>query len=62
MTYMSTKRNSGTVAYQAPELLIDMDNPEMPEPDQVSTKSDIYAFALVCYEVIATQSILKHSL
>jgi serine/threonine protein kinase len=60
MTYMSTKRNSGTVAYQAPELLVDMDNPLMSKPDKVSTASDIYAFALVCYEVITTQSVLKH--
>ena len=48
------------MAYQAPELMVDIDNPVVSKPDSVSTASDIYAFALVCYEVITTHFILKH--
>lgn len=41
----SASRQGGTVRYQAPELF----DPEFESPR--SKASDVYAFALVCYEV-----------
>jgi hypothetical protein len=45
---MSSTRTTGTLRWQAPELL----NPESDEGDgRNSMPSDVYAFACVCYEV-----------
>jgi hypothetical protein len=65
MTYMTTNRRIGTLRWQAPELLLDIDkvDSETPDLDQIpNTKaSDVYAFALVLYEVTTAQSALRHS-
>jgi len=48
MSSMSSARTTGTLRWQAPELL----NPESDEGDgRNSMSSDVYAFACVCYEV-----------
>jgi serine/threonine protein kinase len=50
-TYMSTSQ-AGTPRWQAPELFPDMLNPDAPHTDSRNTfATDIYAFAMVCYEV-----------
>ena len=62
MTYMTTNRRTGTLRWQAPELLLDIEkvDSEMPDQDKIlnTEASDVYAFALVCYEVTAAQSTL----
>ena len=48
MSSMSSNRTTGTLRWQAPELL----NPESEEGDgRNNMPSDVYAFACVCYEV-----------
>ena len=48
MSSMSSNRTTGTLRWQAPELL----NPESEEGDgRNNMSSDVYAFACVCYEV-----------
>jgi len=48
MSSMSSNRTTGTLRWQAPELL----NPESDEGDgRNNMSSDVYAFACVCYEV-----------
>jgi len=50
MSSMSSNRATGTLRWQAPELL----NPESDEVDgRNSTASDVYAFACVCYEIFS---------
>ena len=50
MTYMTSSNKAGTLRWQSPELLPDIDNIEAAV--QASTaQSDIYAFGMVCYEV-----------
>jgi serine/threonine protein kinase len=51
MTYMSTDRSKGTLRWQAPELFPDMAGGVTAGIEQRNTfATDIYAFALVCYE------------
>jgi serine/threonine protein kinase len=45
-TYMSTSRATGTLRWQAPELLLDTDT-----DSRTTFATDVYAFAMVCYEV-----------
>jgi serine/threonine protein kinase len=45
-TYMSTNRMTGTLRWQAPELLFGMDT-----DSRTTFATDVYAFAMVCYEV-----------
>jgi serine/threonine protein kinase len=51
-TIMTTNRNTGTLRWRAPELFPDMQNLDSDEKQPQSTfATDVYAFALVCYEV-----------
>ena len=45
-TYMSTNRTAGTLRWQAPELLLGED-----DDSRTTFATDVYAFAMVCYEV-----------
>jgi serine/threonine protein kinase len=52
MTVNTTRGSSGTMKWQAPELfpeLLDLDLDGIGQPNTQAT--DIYAFAMVCYEV-----------
>ena len=44
-TYMSTNQTTGTLRWQAPELLGGDDD------SRTTFATDVYAFAMVCYEV-----------
>ena len=45
-TYMSTNQTTGTLRWQAPELLLGTDTDL-----RTTFATDVYAFAMVCYEV-----------
>jgi len=50
-TLTSMTRPTGTLRWQAPELFPDMRNPDTASTERRSTMAtDVYAFALVCYE------------
>jgi serine/threonine protein kinase len=51
MTYMTTGRKAGTLRWQAPELLPDVENIETAVQAGSTPQSDVFAFGLVCYEV-----------
>jgi serine/threonine protein kinase len=44
---MSTNQTTGTLRWQAPELLLGTDT-----DTRTTFATDVYAFAMVCYEVI----------
>jgi len=51
MKYMSTGQSTGTLRWQAPELFPDMLHPDAASAERRNTMAtDVYAFALVCYE------------
>jgi len=52
MSYMTTNKTTGTLRWQAPELIPDMhgEEPDVGERRN-SMATDVYAYALVCYEV-----------
>jgi len=47
-TYMSTSQATGTLRWQAPELLLDTDT-----DSRTTFATDVYAFAMVCYEMFS---------
>ena len=51
--HTSTDKVSGTLRWQAPELLVDMasSDPDTNLKQRKTAATDIYAFGLVCYEV-----------
>jgi serine/threonine protein kinase len=52
MTHTTVNRKTGTPRWQAPELLPDMTSDDASSTERHNTRAtDIYAFALVCYEV-----------
>jgi serine/threonine protein kinase len=48
---VTTSLGAGNAVYMAPELLVDFDNLGDDFRPRYSTKSDIYAFSMVAYEV-----------
>jgi serine/threonine protein kinase len=52
ISYMTTNKTTGTLRWQAPELIPDMtgEEPDVGERRN-SIASDVYAYALVCHEV-----------
>jgi serine/threonine protein kinase len=58
--YMSTTRPRGTLRWQAPELLLDVLDSDSPSPERRNTfATDVYAFALVCYEASFNCTVLQ---
>lgn len=56
MTYMTTQSTMGTVRWQAPELIPDMQGLDPDVIDRRNTMAtDIYAYALVCHEMFSDQ-------
>jgi serine/threonine protein kinase len=54
----STDGTAGTLRWQAPELLLNMENRE--HKQRKSEATDVYAFALTCYEVSAHSTHIRH--
>jgi serine/threonine protein kinase len=54
---MLTNRTTGTLRWQAPELLFGMDT-----DSHTTFATDVYAFAMVCYEVNRFTFLLKDTL
>ena len=60
ITHMTTNKTQGTLRWQAPELLpimADFDNPDVKQYNTPDT--DVYAFAMVCYEVSQIPTYLR---
>jgi serine/threonine protein kinase len=52
VTFKTTTHRAGTLRWQAPELSPNMNNADTADTEWHNTQaSDVYAFALVCYEV-----------